>query len=187
MIPKQINNTETFYAKNQKEWRKWLEGNHATKPSVWLVCYKKKTNKPTLSWTEAVEEALCFGWIDSIKKTIDEDAYIQFFGPRKPKGTWSKINKEKIEKLIAEGKMMSAGYESIERAKQNGSWHILTDVEELIIPEDLLKAFKTKKGSKEHFLSLSKSVQKYNLMWLTMAKLPATREKRIKVIVDLVD
>jgi uncharacterized protein YdeI (YjbR/CyaY-like superfamily) len=181
----EVNNIETFYPKNQIEWRNWLQDNHSEQQSVWLVCYKKKSNVPTISWSNAVDEALCFGWIDSIRKTIDDEKFIQFFSPRKPKGTWSKVNKEKIELLIANKKMTKAGYESIAKAKKNGSWTILDEVEELIIPKDLLAAFKTKAGSKKQFFSLSKSVQKQNLHRLVMAKMPETREKRINEIVGL--
>jgi uncharacterized protein YdeI (YjbR/CyaY-like superfamily) len=182
----EVNNIETFYPKNQIEWRKWLQANHKEKQFIWLVCYKKKSNIPTITWSDAVDEALCFGWIDSIRKTLDGEKFIQFFSPRKPKGTWSKVNKEKIELLIANKKMTKAGYESIAKAKKNGSWTILDEVEELIIPKDLLAAFNTKAGSKKQFLSLSKSIQKQNLHRLVMAKMPETRAKRINEIKEFV-
>jgi uncharacterized protein YdeI (YjbR/CyaY-like superfamily) len=181
----QIKDKETFCPTSRIDWRKWLKTNHSSKQSIWLVCYKKKTNIPTISWDDAVSEALCFGWIDSIRKNIDDEKFIQFFSPRKPKGTWSKVNKEKITHLITDGLMTKAGYASIENAKQNGSWAILDEVEELIIPKDLLAAFKTKAGSKKHFLGLSKSVQKLNLQWLVSAKKQETRVSRIQVIVAL--
>jgi uncharacterized protein YdeI (YjbR/CyaY-like superfamily) len=180
-------NMDTFYPKSQMDWRKWLEKNHRLKQAVWLICYKKKSAIPTISWSNAVDEALCFGWIDSIRKSLDDEKFIQFFSPRKPKGTWSKVNKEKIEQLIASKKMAKAGYESIEKAKQNGSWILLDEVEELIIPKDLLAAFKVRAGSKKHFLKLSKSLQKQYLHWLVMAKKPETKEKRISEIVGLVN
>src|SRR5690606_32773259 len=91
---------ETFYPKNIQEWRKWLVKNHLKKNAVWLVMYKKAANEPSVSWSDAVDEALCFGWIDSVKKKLDEVRSIQFFSKRKPKSTWSKINKEKVKKLI---------------------------------------------------------------------------------------
>jgi uncharacterized protein YdeI (YjbR/CyaY-like superfamily) len=182
----QKNEIETFYPTSKAAWRQWLLDNHALKPSVWLVCYKKKSNTPTLSWSDAVDEALCFGWIDSIRKTVNDEKFIQFFSPRKPKGTWSKVNKEKIKVLIDNGLMTKAGLLSIEKAKQNGSWTILDEVEELIIPEDLLQAFIIKKGTKECFLSLSKSVRKAMLHRLIFAKRPETRQKRINEVMDLV-
>ena len=139
---------------------------------------------PTLSWSEAVDEALCFGWIDSTAKPIDAEKYRQFFCKRKPNSVWSKVNKEKVKRLTAEGRIMQAGFESIEKAKQNGSWAILDDVEELLIPTDLETAFEAQIGSKDFFLSLSKSVKKGILQWLVLAKLPETRQKRINEIAE---
>ena len=176
---------ETFTPTSRQHWRKWLKENHHIKQSVWLIAYKKKANVPTVVWHEAVEEALCFGWIDSVRKPIDDEKFIQFFSKRKSTSVWSKINKEKIERLTSEGLMTKAGYDCIERAKQNGSWSILDEVEELIIPKDLEKAFKTNRGSKVFFLSLSRSVRKSILQWLVMAKRPETRQNRITEIAEL--
>jgi uncharacterized protein YdeI (YjbR/CyaY-like superfamily) len=175
---------ETFCPKNQTEWRQWLKENHQSKQSVWLVCYTKKSNIPTVNWSETVDEALCFGWIDSTRKTIDEISYMQFFCKRKPNSTWSKINKEKVQRLIDNGLMTQAGYESIEVAKQNGSWTILDNVEELKIPKDLEKAFGKQKGSKDYFQSLSKTLRKMMLYWVVSAKRTETRQKRIGEIVE---
>src|SRR5690606_6914303 len=111
--------------------------------------YKKKSIFPSLSWSEAVDEALCFGWIDSTKKTIDDFSFMQFFSKRKPKSNWSKINKEKVQQLIDSKRMTIAGYESVEAAKQNGSWTILDEVEELLIPNDLECALEKHNGSKD--------------------------------------
>lgn len=177
--------TGTFYPSSKKKWRDWLQKNHAKKESIWLIYYKLKAGMPTISWSEAVDEALCFGWIDSKALSIDEEKYKQFFTKRKPSSAWSKINKEKIKRLIEEGLMMPAGLASIEVAKQNGSWTILDEVEELTIPKDLEKAFRTNKGSKKFFLSLSKSVQKMILQWIAFAKREETRHKRITEVATL--
>jgi uncharacterized protein YdeI (YjbR/CyaY-like superfamily) len=176
---------ETFCPASQTEWRKWLNKNHLSKKSVWLVCYKKKSNKPTITWSDAVDEALCFGWIDSKRIPIDEEKFMQFFSKRKPNGTWSKVNKEKIKQLIDKGLMTKAGFDIIETSKQNGSWTILDKVEELITPKDLVQEFKNKKGSKAFFLTLSKSVRKAMLQWIVLAKQPETRQKRIIEIAEL--
>lgn len=176
---------ECFYPSNRQQWREWLHENHDKKQSVWLTHYKMKSSMPTISWSEAVDEALCFGWIDSKAKPIDEEKYMQFFSKRKAISTWSKVNKEKVQKLIDEGSMTQAGSESIEIAKQNGSWTILDEVEALIMPNDLEKEFKIKPGSKEFFLSLSKSVRKSILQWLVLAKKQETRQKRIREIAEL--
>lgn len=180
----QKNEVETFYPKSQQEWRKWLQENHLSKQSIWLIYYKKKSNIPSISWSEAVNEALCFGWIDSTAKSLDNDTYMQFFCKRKPNSVWSKVNKEKIKQLMDADLMAQAGLDSIERAKQNSSWTILDAVEELIIPDDLDMAFESQSGSKDFFLSLTKSVRKAILQWLVLAKLPETRQKRINEIAE---
>ena len=176
---------ESYCPASKKQWRAWLQKNHAKKQSVWLIYYKLKAGMPTLSWSEAVDEALCFGWIDSKALSIDEEKYKQFFTKRKPSSAWSKINKEKIKRLIEEGLMTPAGLASIEVAKQNGSWTILDEVENLTIPKDLEKAFRANKGSKKFFLSLSKSVQKMILQWIAFAKLEETRQRRIYEVATL--
>jgi uncharacterized protein YdeI (YjbR/CyaY-like superfamily) len=179
-----VTETNTFYPTSPQAWRKWLARHHESEKSVWLICYKKNSGKPTISWSDAVDEALCFGWIDSTRKTIDDEKFIQFFTRRKPTSMWSKINKEKVKQLIEEGRMMPAGYDSIERAKKNGSWNILDAVEELVIPEDLESAFGAHAGSKDFFMGLSKSVRKMMLGWIEFAKRPETRQKRIAEIAE---
>jgi len=176
---------ETFCPTSKAEWRKWLNKHHKSKQAVWLVCYKKKTDIPTISWSDAVDEALCFGWIDSKRIPVDNDKFMQFFCKRKSNGTWSKVNKEKIKQLIDQGLMTKAGFDIIEIAKQNGSWTILDEVEELKIPEDLARELKNKKGAEDYFLGLSMSVKKAILLWLVLAKRPETRQKRIAEIATL--
>lgn len=105
MTQKSTKDIETFYPETISQWRNWLQENHHRDQGVWLIQHNKKSGKPTITWSEAVDEALCFGWIDSLKKKLDADSSIQYFGKRKPKSTWSKINKQKNEKLIAENRM----------------------------------------------------------------------------------
>lgn len=169
---------------NQKEWRAWLQENHDKEQSVWVIYYKVKSGKATMSWSDAVDEALCFGWIDSTRRSVDEERFMQFFCRRKPKSVWSKINKEKVERLTSEGLMTPAGQASIDKAKANGSWNILDEVETLTIPEDLQQAFKAERGSEEYFSGLSKSVKKVFLYRLMAAKRPETRAKRIEEILE---
>jgi uncharacterized protein YdeI (YjbR/CyaY-like superfamily) len=181
----QYNEIEVFYPENPTQWRQWLQNYHTSKQSVWLVFYNKASKKPTISWSEAVDVALCFGWIDSKKVSIDKDQSYQFFSKRKAKSTWSKINKEKVERLMTNNLMSEAGLYSIEVAKANGSWTILDEVEELIIPEDLKAIFQDKPNAEIFFLGLSKSIRKAILQWLVLAKQQKTRQKRITEIVEM--
>ncbi|GJM35836.1 MAG: hypothetical protein DHS20C18_48370 [Saprospiraceae bacterium] len=173
---------EKFCPKSQTDWRQWLEKNHQSKQSVWLVYYRFSTKIASISWSEAVDEALCFGWIDSTKKTIDKERYMQYFSKRKPNSTWSKINKEKVATLIQNNLMTKAGFDSIETAKQNGTWLIMDDIEKLIIPEDLSIALNENERSMDFFQSQSKSIKKTMLHWVVMAKRIETRKKRIAEI-----
>ncbi len=175
---------EEYCPADQKDWRKWLTSNHKKKEAVWLIFYKTKSPKYNLSWSEAVDQALCFGWIDSTKRTIDSTRYKQYFTKRKPKSNWSKINKDKVEMLIKQGLMEEEGYRSIAVARQNGSWTILDEVEALVVPEDLHAAFATVPGAKEYFDGLSKSVKKSLLYWVVSAQRKETRHKRIVEVVE---
>lgn len=159
--------------------------NHQSRQSVWLIYYKIKSGKPTLKYDDAVDEALCFGWIDSKAKPIDDERFMQFFSKRKAKSVWSKINKERVGRLIAEGLMTDAGFECIEIAKQNGFWSILDTAESLEIPDDLEAEFQTIPDSKDYFLSLSRSDKRNILQWLVLARRIETRQKRISEIVEL--
>lgn len=175
---------EIFYPESRAAWRKWLEKNHLSKQSVWVVFYAKKSARKSITWSEAVDEALCFGWIDSKKIKIDEETSHQFFSKRKANSTWSKINKLKVEKLIESEQMSAAGYESIKLAQENGSWTILDEVEALLIPNDLEEAWSASPDAKDYFMSLSKSARKAILQWLTLAKRPETRQNRIAEVVE---
>lgn len=176
---------ETFYPKSRQEWREWLQENHTQKQSVWLIYYKKKSAIPTVMYSEAVDEALCFGWIDSKAKPLDEEKFMQFFSKRKANSVWSKVNKAKVERLIGDGLMTKAGFESIEIAQQNGSWTILDEAEALIIPKDLNDEFQKRPKAKSYFLGLSRSDKRNILQWLVLAKREETRQKRIAEIVEL--
>ncbi|RYY61138.1 MAG: hypothetical protein EOO05_07510 [Chitinophagaceae bacterium] len=175
---------ETFYPASRREWRKWLKEHHQSKQSIWIICYKQSAGVPTISWSDVVDEALCFGWIDSTRVSIGDGKFVQFITRRKPKSNWSKINKDKVARLIEEGKMTKAGYDSIDIAKKNGSWKALDKVETLTIPKDLATELRSRPGSRKYFMSLSKSVRKMMLQWVAMAKRPETKEKRILEIAE---
>jgi uncharacterized protein YdeI (YjbR/CyaY-like superfamily) len=175
---------EEFYPETKQHLREWFQKNHLDKDAVWLIYFKKHTGKPSVAWTDAVDEALCFGWIDSKAETIDKDTYRQYFCKRKPSSTWSKVNKQKIENLTAKGLISLAGIKVIEIAKQNGTWTILDDVEELIVPIDLEIAFEAFSNAKDYYSSLSSSKQKILLSWIALAKTEATKQKRILEIAE---
>ena len=176
-----MKDVEDYCPFDKQDWRKWLKLNHNKKEAVWLIFYKKKSPNYNLNWSESVDEALCFGWIDSTKKTVDTEKYIQYFSRRKAKSNWSKINKDKVKTLIEQGLMKEEGYKSIEIAKENGSWTILDEVEALVIPEDLKGEFTNYKGSMEYFESLSKSAKKILLYWIVSAKRKETKIGRAHV------
>ena len=179
-----MNDIEDYCPSDKQDWRKWLELNHQKKEAVWLIFYKKNSSNSNLNWSESVDEALCFGWIDSVKRPIDIEKYKQYFSKRKANSNWSKINKDKVDYLTSENLMQEAGYRTIEIAKKNGSWSILDEVEALVIPEDLKKEFNERVGSLEYYESLSKSVKKILLAWVVLAKRTETRQKRIIEIAD---
>ncbi|MGM3306920.1 YdeI/OmpD-associated family protein [Anabaena sp. WFMT] len=179
-MPKFEDQLETIYATDRQEWREWLEKNHLTSPGIWLIYYKVKSGKPSVKYSEAVKQALCFGWIDSKVKSLDAERYQQIFTPRKPKSVWSKLNKQYIEELIEQGLMTEVGLEKIQAAKQNGSWKALDAIEALIIPIDLKQALEVNSSANLNFEAFSNSLKKNILFWIDSAKRPETRLKRIE-------
>lgn len=176
--------TLILFPKNQQEWRQWLEENHQTETSVWLGYHKIKSGVPSIRYDEAVNEALCFGWIDSTARPIDDISYKQYFCRRKPKSVWSRVNKEKVARLSEQGLMAEAGLACIEVAKGNGSWTILDDAENLILPEALRVALEQQPNAFAFYESLSRTNKRNVLQWLSLAKRPETIQKRIQDIVD---
>lgn len=156
-VPQSNNQLETFQARDRQQWREWLEKNYRTSVGVWLIYYKVKSGKPSVQYSEAVKEALCFGWIDSKVKSLDEERYKQIFTPRKPKSVWSKLNKQYIQELIEQGLMTEAGLEKIETAKQDGSWTTLDAIEELIVPADVKQALEANQTASRYFEAFSSS------------------------------
>lgn len=161
-------------------WRAWLSEHHQRKDGVWLVSFKKATGKPRVEYNDAVEEALCFGWIDSKPGKLDEERSMLYFAPRKPGTGWSRINKQRVEKLLAAELMMPAGLAKVEAAKQDGSWYQLDAVEALEIPSDLAEALALYPNAARHFEAFPRSVKRGILEWILKAKRPETRAKRIE-------
>ena len=178
-----ISKTNTYYAKDRKAWRKWLEKNHKSSTGVWLIYYKKDSGKTRVAYDHAVEEALCFGWIDSTLNPIDEDSYMQLFTPRKPKSGWSKLNKERVEMLIEQDLMAAAGLEKIEVAKENGTWNKIDHIESISVPPLLEKAFAKNKAAKKFFDTLSNTNKKYILYYINNVKNEEAKLKRVTEII----
>ena len=179
------NELKTFHAKTRKEWRDWLEKNHQSEKSIWLIIYKKESETPSIYYPEAVDEALCFGWIDSKPNKRDEHSYYQFFSKRNPKSNWSKVNKEKISNLIEQRLMHSSGLRMIEIAKQNGTWTALDEVENITIPDDLKELFLKNKTAHDNWEKFPRSSKRGILEWIMNAKKTETRQKRIEETVQL--
>jgi uncharacterized protein YdeI (YjbR/CyaY-like superfamily) len=162
-----------------------LETNHATSPGIWLIYCKKESGKPGVAYDEAVEEALCFGWMDSRPNAIDEERYMQLFSPRKAKSPWSKLNKERVERLIATGLMTSAGLEKIEATKADDSWVAYDAIEELSMPDDLVLALAENPVAEANFNAFPPSSKKNILWWIESAKRTETRLKRVQETVSM--
>src|SRR5215217_1589407 len=174
-----LTSLEQVYAADRAAWRQWLATNHATSPGIWLVFDKKSSRSDRLAYGDAVEEALCYGWIDSTVRTLDDSRYVQLMAPRKPKSTWSRTNKVRVERLIAQGLMAEPGLTSIERAKANGSWESLDAVEALVVPDDLARALRALPGAAKNFAAFSPSARKGYLHWISQAVRAETRAQRV--------
>jgi uncharacterized protein YdeI (YjbR/CyaY-like superfamily) len=172
-------NIKTCMGKSPAAWRNWLEKNHDKEEKVWLIMFKKNSGIKSLTWEQAVDEAICFGWIDSVRNARDADSFYQYFAKRKPKSGWSDINKKKVEKLMAEGKMAPAGIAAVELAQKNGTWDALNAIEILTEPDDLVKALKKNKTAQAHWKAFPRSTKRAILSWIQDAKQPSTRERRI--------
>jgi uncharacterized protein YdeI (YjbR/CyaY-like superfamily) len=169
---------------NRNEWRRWLEKNHDEEGEVWLVLYKKHTGKDGLQLSGAVEEAICFGWIDSTLRRIDDERYMLRFSPRRKDSIWSKINKDRAERMTEEGMMTSAGLEKIENARQSGKWDsAYTSRMKPDMPEDLKGALLENREAWKNFNSFSNSHQLMYIHWINSAKREDTRKRRIREVV----
>ncbi len=174
-----------IYFKNRIEWREWLSINHSSSKGLYLIFHKVSSKKESMRWEEAVKEALCYGWIDSVVKKIDDEKRKQLFSPRKPKSGWSKLNKDHIKKLIAKDLLHDSGLQKIKNAKADGSWSISDNAENLIITNELKKEFDKNKIAFKNFQTFSKSYKKAYLHWLYSAKRKETRKKRLIEIINL--
>lgn len=177
-----------IYCKNRREWREWLAANHNTETEVWFVYYKKNTGVSTVSYEESVREALCFGWIDSIKKKLDEQRYCHKFTPRNPGSKWSPSNKQRVAELISDNLMTPAGMEKVEYAQKNGLWD-QPDRQQISFefPPEFKAALEKSPKAQNFFNGLTEGYRKHYIAWIATAKRSETREKRVKESVRLLE
>lgn len=169
---------------SREVWRKWLLENHLQEDSVWLVYHKSGSGIPSVSYNDAVEEALCFGWIDSKVQSVDEKSYRQYYCRRRAGSIWSKLNKDRVQRMIDAGRMTAAGLECIERAKKDGTWDVLEAAESLEVPEDMKTALQENPVALEYFERMSNSLKRSVIYYVISAKRAETRNKRICLLVN---
>ena len=162
------------------QWRRWLARNHTRAEGVWLITFKRETGRPRIDHEQAVEEAICFGWVDSLPRKLDQVGSMLWFAPRKAGSGWSKPNKERVARLVSAGRMGPAGQAKVDAAKEDGSWRALDDVERLVIPPDLTEALQRHDNADRHFGLFPRSVKRGILEWISKAKRPETRAKRVE-------
>lgn len=174
-----LDDREQVHAQTREEWRAWLVANHATSSGVWLVSWKASTGRPSVGYETSVEEALCVGWVDSKGGTVDAERSKLWFAPRNPRSAWARTNKERIARLEAAGLMLPAGRRAVEVAKANGTWTMLDEVEDFVVPADLAAAFEEHPGSREQWEAFPRSARRAILEWIVQARTDVTRAKRI--------
>ena len=177
-----------LYVTNREEWRLWLEKNHGKEKEVWLVFYKKHTGKPIIPYDDSVEEALCFGWIDSIIKRIDDEKFARKFTPRKDCSKWSELNKKRAKKMLRDGRMTEAGLVKINVSLdgENKETKRIPAKGKPVIPDDIAAALRVNKKAWENFKNFAPGYQRLYIGWITSAKREETRKKRLKEALDLI-
>jgi uncharacterized protein YdeI (YjbR/CyaY-like superfamily) len=175
--------TETFFAADLVTWRAWLERHHADAREIWLVLLKAHVDEPSLSYAEAVEEALCFGWIDGQLRRIDDRSHAIRFTPRKPGSVWAKSNVARVEKLIAEGRMRPEGMALVEEAKRRGTWDEAVSERTATTPDDLQAALDADPAAAERWRTWAPSHRRQYVYWVLEAKRPETRARRVGEVV----
>lgn len=169
---------------SSEELRAWLEANHTQDESVWLITYKKDTGDTYVSTDEILDELLCFGWVDGIRRKLDANRTMQLIAPRKAQH-WAKSYKDRAARLIEEGRMHDAGRRAIETSKASGMWTFMDDVDALVVPNDLKEALNARPGAAQHFKAFPDATTRNILRWIKLAKKPDTRAQRIKKTADL--
>jgi uncharacterized protein YdeI (YjbR/CyaY-like superfamily) len=179
-----LDDAPQVHADDRATWRAWLEAHHATAKGAWLVTWRPRSGRVGLHYEAAIEEALCFGWVDSTGGRVDDDRGKLYFAPRKPRSGWAATNKARVERLIADGRMAPAGLAAVERARANGSWEVLDSVERLEIPGDLATALEAHPLAAANFAGFPPSARKQLLGWIAFAMRPETRAARIRQVAE---
>lgn len=179
-----LDDAERFEPAGIDEWGAWLGRHHGTATGVWLVTAKKATGRQAFDYDAAVTEALRFGWVDSVQRRVDDERSMLWFSPRRPRSGWSRPNKMRLERLEAEGRLEPAGREAVKRARANGAWDLLVDVEDEVVPEDLAAAFDERPGSREQWDRFPPGVRRSILGWIVQAKRAETRRRRVAETAD---
>lgn len=172
--------TDRVHPETAEEWRSWLARNHTRGTGVWFVSWKRHTGRPQVPYDAAVTEALAFGWIDSKAVKLDAERSMLWYSPRRPTSGWSRPNKVRVARLLADGRMTPAGQRLVDLAQENGAWSLLDDVEDLIVPADLMQAMASVPGAIEHWESFPRSAKRGILEWIVQAKRPQTRANRVR-------
>jgi uncharacterized protein YdeI (YjbR/CyaY-like superfamily) len=174
---------EVVEVATREQWREWLQAHAATAAEAWLVIPHARSGRAGIGHREALEEALCFGWIDSLARRHDDSSWRQRFSPRRPGAAWSKVNRELVEQLIAQGRMTPAGQAAVDLARRTGTWSVLADAQDGVVPDDLRAALDAEPGAAEGFAALSPSVRRAALESIARAVRPETRRKRVAAAV----
>lgn len=174
---------ERLHVETVEEWRAWLEHHHDRDTGVWVVWWKRSTGRPAPSYDDLVLEALAQGWIDATSKGVDDERTMMWFTRRRPLSGWSRPNKQRLERLQAEGRMRPAGLAVVDRAVADGSWTLLDDVEDLVVPDDLAAAL-DERGARATWNALGRSARRAHLVSLVTAKRPETRARRVRSVVE---
>lgn len=173
-----------YHAESRAQWRSWLLTNHTAQRGVWLCSWRSPTGRPRCPYPEVVEEALCFGWIDSTISILDEERGVQLLTPRKPKSTWTRLNRRRVADMEAAGLMTDAGRAAVEVARANGWWTIYDQVEDLIEPPELAQALDAAPAARRAWDGFPPSPRKQMLWWVVSAAKPETRDRRVTTIVE---
>lgn len=174
---------ETLYVQDREAWRQWLQNNHASAGEIWLIYYKKHTGRPRIAYDDAVEEALCFGWIDSIVRKLDEDRFAQKFTPRKKNSKWSELNKQRVRQLLADGKMTAAGMAKIQGVDLEPAVPP-AEKDVLAVPDDVRQAMQARPPAWDNFCCLAPGYRKNYIAWITSAKQATTKARRLAEAIE---